>query len=188
MEIENGGCTAVDSIHIQGSELPEIYMPEDVELCLEDYPMGYVLDLQRTQGDIKWSTGDTTSTLVIHKSGVYEVEVANEFGCVNKDEVNIIPDCMAAVWVPSGFSPNSDFKNDIWELKGIGVFEVNAYVFNRWGELIWEGNQIGDFWDGTFNGVPVQQDVYAYRLEYSYENKQQAVKSKTRVGTITLIR
>jgi gliding motility-associated-like protein len=75
----------------------------------------------------------------------------------------------------------------IW---GIGVESVELLVFNRWGELIWTGNQIGDSWGGTYqtNGTPVQRDVYLYKLTYKFLNITRNTKTRFRVGTVTLIR
>ena len=73
-------------------------------------------------------------------------------------------------------------------IEGRGVSDVEVLVFNRWGELIWTGNGIGEFWDGTYKGKPVQQDVYVYKLTYSYLNVNEALNTNTRVGTVAVIR
>jgi hypothetical protein len=40
-------------------------------------------------------------------------------------------------------------------------------VFNRWGQLVFETNIIGQGWDGVFNGKPQVMDVYTWTLEAS---------------------
>ena len=62
------------------------------------------------------------------------------------------------------------------------------YIFNRWGELIWTGNAIGDGWDGKINGNLVQQDVYVYKVDFKYTDKGNIIRSKSRTGTVLVYR
>jgi gliding motility-associated-like protein len=47
-------------------------------------------------------------------------------------------------------SPNNDFKNDTFNIKGLrDIFlDFNLYIYNRWGTLIWTGNNNTPDWDG----------------------------------------
>ena len=62
---------------------------------------------------------------------------------------------------PNAFSPNGDGKNDkfiVKECQNIGEF--HAYIFNRWGQKLFEWTDSADGWDGTHNGTPVKEGVY----------------------------
>ena len=76
----------------------------------------------------------------------------------------------------------------MFRIEGRGVGSVELIVFNRWGELIWMGNSIGDFWDRNHNGLPVQQDVYIYKLTYSYMNSNERIEERSRVRRVAIIR
>jgi hypothetical protein len=41
-----------------------------------------------------------------------------------------------------------------------------CYIFNRWGELIWEGSSIDDKWDGTVkgSGIVAKTEVYVWLI------------------------
>lgn len=85
---------------------------------------------------------------------------------------------------PSGFSPNGDGNNDIFNLYGIA--EASSYeleVYNRWGEMIFRSIDKSHGWDGVFNGAPVPSGVYAYRYNIIMNGK--TYKSK---GSVTLLR
>ena len=94
---------------------------------------------------------------------------------------------MPNMWIPSGFNPEGVF-NPTWGFKGRGIEEFEIVVYNRWGELVWQSDDLNKQWDGTFNGHPVQQDVYVYKLTYSFYDVQNVLKKRDAVGTVTIIR
>ena len=61
------------------------------------------------------------------------------------------------IFLPNAFSPNSDNENDVLYVYGQNLTEVHLAIFNRWGQTIWESNDILVPWDGTFNGKIVQE-------------------------------
>jgi gliding motility-associated-like protein len=86
--------------------------------------------------------------------------------------------------IPTGFSPNNDGNNDIFNIYGIA--EASSYeleIYNRWGEMIFRSVDKSHGWDGTFNGTNVPVGVYAYRYNIMMNGK--TYKSK---GSVTLLR
>lgn len=64
--------------------------------------------------------------------------------------------------MPNAFSPNGDGINDIYRAKNNyqSIVEFDAYIFNRWGQKIYEWHDPAGGWDGKFNGKEVKQGVY----------------------------
>ncbi len=64
--------------------------------------------------------------------------------------------------MPNAFSPNGDGINDVYKAKDNhkSIVEFHAYIFNRWGQKLYEWTNINDGWDGTFKGSPVKDGVY----------------------------
>ena len=63
--------------------------------------------------------------------------------------------------MPNAFSPNDDGHNDIFKAKEYqSIVEFHAYIFNRWGQKLFEWTNPADGWDGTYNGSPVKEGVY----------------------------
>ena len=72
--------------------------------------------------------------------------------------------------MPNAFSPNDDQKNDIYGAKGVSnpnstahyksIVEFHGYIFNRWGQKLFEWTDVSKGWDGTYNGHPVKEGVY----------------------------
>ncbi|MGK7388969.1 MAG: PKD domain-containing protein [Candidatus Cyclobacteriaceae bacterium M2_1C_046] len=93
------------------------------------------------------------------------------------------------VLIPNAFTPNrsgpgsaGSGENDIFLPLLANVSEFKLQVFNRWGELLFEGYNRG--WDGYYNGRLSPQDVYVYKLEITFNNGDQT----TKVGDVNLIR
>ena len=188
LTVTNGTCSDSDDIKLQINPLPNSKLGNDTILCFEDLPNGLILDPGRVGVNFIWNTTEISQSININKPGVYIVDITSDDGCAIQDMIKIRQDCPAVVWLPNAFTIDGDNLNDNWVIQGRGVSDVKVLVFNRWGELIWTGNGIGDFWDGTFKGKPVQQDVYVYKLTYNYLNVNEALKTQSRVGKITLIR
>ena len=72
--------------------------------------------------------------------------------------------------MPNAFSPNGDGKNDIYGAKGVcdpnstahykSIVEFHAYIFNRWGQKLFEWTDVSKGWDGTYKGNPVKDGIY----------------------------
>jgi gliding motility-associated-like protein len=118
-------------------------------------------------GTIDDSTG-SNSTYEYLYAGEYTVglTVVNANGCTDSTTISytVLPD--QNIFVPNAFSPDGDGQNDFFYVKGIGLNleEFDLFVFNRWGEIIWEGHSPDDQWDGRVNNIIQQQDVYVWKL------------------------
>ena len=64
--------------------------------------------------------------------------------------------------MPNAFSPNGDGINDIYKAKEgyQSITEFHAYIFNRWGQTIYDWTDIAGGWDGRYKGKDVKQGVY----------------------------
>ena len=63
--------------------------------------------------------------------------------------------------VPNAFSPNNDQINDVFKVKSYqNIVEFHAYIFNRWGQKLYEWTNIDGGWDGTYRGNDVKQGTY----------------------------
>lgn len=64
--------------------------------------------------------------------------------------------------MPNAFSPNGDGINDIYCAKSNyqSIVEFHAYIFNRWGQKLYEWDDPAGGWDGKYKGKDVAQGVY----------------------------
>lgn len=89
-----------------------------------------------------------------------------------------------SVYIPNSFTPDNDGFND-WFFPVIrGITEVEGYIFNRWGEVIYEFTDREDRWDGTYERVPVQTGLYNYRFNFVTTSGNHF----TETGHVTILR
>lgn len=64
--------------------------------------------------------------------------------------------------MPNAFSPNGDGINDVYKAKSgyQSLVEFHAYIFNRWGQKLYEWSDPAGGWDGKYKGKDVAQGVY----------------------------
>ncbi len=88
---------------------------------------------------------DYTGSTYFRWSGSDRKEYA---GSSAKVDINIEPQ---SLFIPAGFSPNGDGINDFFVIKGAERFDVTLKVFNRWGNIVFEGKQYKNDWGGVSN-------------------------------------
>ncbi len=106
-----------------------------------------------------WSTSATNLDI---GENYFTLEVTNGVCTVEQDEVLIH---WYQLNIPNAFSPNDDGVNDYFEIQGTELFDMmDLEIYDRWGELIFQTNEMNDFWDGTFKGSKVDNGTYFYVL------------------------
>ena len=123
-----------------------------------------------------WNFGDFTfditqnPTHTYQDTGYYDVTliVTNLFGCTDtaSQTVRVRPDFFFAI--PNTFTPDGDGLNDAFfpgSLVGATDRNYDFFIFDRWGEIIFEGHDLRDGWDGTYKGKTVQTGVYVWLIE-----------------------
>lgn len=92
-----------------------------------------------------------------------------------------IEDCdSSAIYIPNSFTPNYDGDNEFFKVYGINIEYYKMMIYNRWGELIFQSEDINNFWSGE----NCQEGVYIYNLLYRFKDKS----LEQRNGSINLIR
>ncbi|MBK9107954.1 MAG: gliding motility-associated C-terminal domain-containing protein [Saprospiraceae bacterium] len=121
-------------------------------------------------------------------STLYTVKAKNDDGCEGQTDVSVFvkrPKCNEEdVYFPNVFSPNDDQENDILRIRSNFLESVELYVYNRWGEKVFETKDINQWWDGTYKGVKLAPDVYGYYFIATCVDGNTYAKK----GNVTLLR
>jgi len=145
VEASNGTCTTKDSIQISRS-VPNAYLGADTCVCAGN---NVILVAKSPNMQYLWQpNGQTTSSIEVLQTGLYQLTVSSLNGtCTDKDEVYItFIDCTYAM--PNVFTPNNDGKNDVFKYDVTGWTSYHIEIFNRWGNKVFETDEIGKFWNG----------------------------------------
>jgi gliding motility-associated-like protein len=141
------------------------------------------IGIHQTADSIFWSTGerDKDSISINGLSSPIKVQVYNK-GCLATDSVFVSTNC--DVFIPTAFSPNNDGYNDWFNMMKNSVKNYTLKVYNRWGELVFQTNDLNNSWDGTYRGAPCPTDNYIYIVSgIRYNNEPFYLK-----GTVALFR
>ena len=133
-----------------------------------------------------WNTGSNNSSITITQPGQYWLKVKNNVGCIGLDTIVVLPkNCLKGFFMPTAFTPNNDGKNDIMKPILLGnVKEYRFYIYNRWGQLIFQTIDLSKGWNGTYQGLNQDGNVFVWVCTYQFENEP--VQNKK--GTFVLIR
>jgi gliding motility-associated-like protein len=116
---------------------------------------------------------------------IYIVTATSPEGCLASDTVIVKVFKGSAVYVPTGFTPNGDGRNDYLRGLYIGIKKVHYFrVYNRWGQEIFSTTTLVNGWDGTIKGVKQQTGTFVWMLKA----EDLAGKIYEMRGTSTLIR
>ena len=94
--------------------------------------------------------------------------VVDNHGCIDTVSHTVFVKGEYGIFVPNAFTPDFDDKNDGFSPKGFGISEFGYLfsIFNRWGEKVFETNDINTLWYGDYKNKIVPNGVYVWRLKF----------------------
>ena len=116
----------------------------------------------------------------------YKMIAYNPQGCKDSAFINIkVYKTQPIIFVPSGFTPNNDGRNDLLRPIAAGIISIDYFsIYNRWGQLVFSTTTNGHGWDGKINGVLQSPGTFVWTAKATdYTGKAYFEK-----GLVTLIR
>jgi gliding motility-associated-like protein len=161
-----------DSVIISPGQSYQISPQTNCDFFLWYPPLG--LDNINVSNPVATPTVNTT----------FIVNGATSNGCVVTDSIRIHVDPGTSISIPNAFTPGGNVNNTFMIIYK-GAVGLNYFrIFDRWGNKVYESNNINAGWDGKYNGQPQPMGVYVYEVE--------AITSTgevfQRVGNVTLVR
>lgn len=120
---------------------------------------------------------------------LYTVTVTDDHLCTATANVQVFfvaNQCVEPyIFVPKAFTPNGDQNNDFFRVRGNNITELYMVVWNRWGEKVFETNDIDSMgWDGSYKGKEGTPDSYAWLVRARCGNGTMWTKK----GDVTLLK
>lgn len=142
---------------------------------------------------ISWSpskdlscAGCLNPTFTMGDPGILKITADNGGGCIAWDTLEIWMGPTFGIYIPSAFTPNGNNLNEGFG-PAIGPKDhiVKLQIYNRWGEKLHDNNT---FWDGQYQGEPVMEGVYVYKVMVERNLGAGNIKKYYLEGTLTLLR
>ena len=138
-----------------------------------------------------WSFDDTTNSTLANpmhefeNAGIYDVwlMVADSNQCIDSVMHRITMYYDFVLYIPNTFTPDGDGDNDRFGPVGLRMEKYESYAFyiyNQWGERIFETEDINEWWDGADS----QHGSYTWAIVI--KDELGAIRKK--VGEVMLIR
>lgn len=149
-------------------------------------PQGSIVQLTASGGvGYTWLINNTTNNPLVYtiqERTYFEVRIRDRNNCEQK--IGKWVSVEADIEIIEAFSPNGDGINDEVApiLKG-PVLIQSFKIYNRWGQLVYEGSGSDARWNGKFKGDDQPQGSYVYFIQYSMDGRQ-----LSKSGGLTLIK
>lgn len=196
--VNDSGCSFTDTVLVSVSKLDDqsvIATADDDSVILGFStilraipPTGYLYSWSPTTGVDQPNQALTSVTPPQTTTYIVQVTDPQNSNCSYKNNVTITtyeincgePD----IFIPNAFSPNDDNENDEFQIRGKVLESIELKIYNRWGEMVFETNDLNKAWDGQFDGKKVDQAVFVYQLDAICIDGRSFKKK----GNITVIR
>lgn len=190
VQVDNGHCQRSDAVNVQFNPSPARMATRQFHTCLGEDEQYVRLDAGNPGSRFDWSTGESSQVILAGAYGWYVVEVLNQFDCAARDSAQVIEYCPSAIFIPNTFTPNGDGTNDIFIPVGKNIATMHLWVFDRWGNLLFESDDPTMGWDGTYGGRIVENDMYVWRLAYRFTTDRDGTlgMEQERMGHIQVLR
>jgi gliding motility-associated-like protein len=205
--IDSKGCVAQSingSVNVYVNEFPEVVLQAYPQPTTLTNPKITFIDASSNHVNGYWDFGDGTVEFtnfdeLIHiyqDTGSYQVmlQIESDSGCVSTAYQTIVIDPDFLVYIPDGFTPNNDLKNDYYQPIVSGVLSYEFSIYNRYGQRIFRTNDYSNIycndgcsaaWDGLMNnGDYAAVGNYTYHMIVFDLNG----KERTFQGNISLMR
>lgn len=109
-------------------------------------------------------------------------------GCSNSYSQVIVSKEPLIYYIPNTFTPNGDEINNTFQpifSSGLDPYNYGFYIYDRWGELIFESHNVKIGWDGSYNNEMVGSNTFIWKLEFKEKQNQ---SEHLKVGHVNVIR
>ena len=176
------GCvssdTYVDYIYVEDLPIAS-FIPSTTELN----NMNTEMDFENTSTgatDYIWDFGDdSANSTEFEPTHIFPDEEASSYmiqliantplGCSDTawHTINVVEEVI--YYMPNTFTPDQDNYNETFKpvfTSGIDPYDFSMFIYNRWGEIVWESHDASVGWDGTYGGKLMQDGTYTWKIEF----------------------
>ena len=138
------------------------------------------------------NASDPVFTFPNEAPGEYNVclLVTNAYGCTDLSCGTVVVKDQFNIYVPNCFTPNTDGRNELFKpsIRGESLIQTYEFkIFNRWGDVLFETNDINEGWYGEVDAGEYYaiDAVYSWLVKIVPKNGQEPFEQ---TGHVTVIR
>jgi gliding motility-associated-like protein len=185
------GCTAIAPIDITIYPYPQITITNPPAVIFPA-TVDITHTFNRVPGTVYYFYIDSLATKLIPDPTKIAVRGTYYIKAVNGNNCALIMPVIVTVKPPdvidygvNTFSPNGDGNNDTFHFKITKALQVNHFrIYNSWGTLLFETNNVLTGWDGTYNGKKMPVGTYYWIMDGYDTYLKKDIKQS---GSITLV-
>lgn len=175
--VDSCGNISADSIIISNSDT-SLNIPAFQNICLTDTAtIIFPSDVNNITWNPTTNSAFSNNTLMLYpvQNTVYSITAQRQVNCpILKTTTVTVKPCNKKVFIPNSFTPNNDGLNDIYKATANWPLQFfNLVIYNRYGNKIFETNNIAQGWDGIFKNTKQPVGVYIYHCIYNFTSGQQ---------------
>ncbi|HXU28836.1 MAG TPA: T9SS type B sorting domain-containing protein, partial [Bacteroidia bacterium] len=187
--VTNGVCVNSNTVTVFVKPSPQISVNPKYSLVTE----GESVFIHATSSDsCSWYPSDylncvncNTTMSIPNADIVYTITATNSEGCSTIATATVDIKIEYTFYIPNTFTPNRDQTNEIFKPLATHIHDFKMDIFDRWGLLIFQTDDLEHGWDGTYKGGKCQEDVYVYKVTFVDDPGN---KTHTKAGTVNIVR
>ena len=121
-----------------------------------------------------WNFGEGTTSSLVNPINTYYLDstyyitliATDNKGCTDTITKPITIKEELYIYIPNTFTPDDDEHNCYFYGSFIGLKSLEIWIYNRWGELIFEAADLNFEWDGKYGNIDVQSGAYTWLVNY----------------------
>jgi gliding motility-associated-like protein len=175
-------CHATDTVYVNVQRTPSAAIRFTPSVIDALDPTVIFTDVSSGNSTRDWELSDGTTSSeaeFVHVFPVtdttlrYDIKLTaySPLGCSDTTSAFIRVQREHHLWAPTGiYLHDNNPDNAKFRLWIDNIIEYDLKIYNRYGEMIFQTNDIEDAWDCTYNGQPVLQGVYTWSVQYRHND------------------
>ncbi len=201
-----GGCQATVSVPslICVEEAPVAYFIPSTNVVTEFDNLVYFDNESTGAISYTWNFGDNTAISnadnpsheypVVEEGAGWSIQLiaTSPMGCMDTTYATIYFQEELIFYVPNTFTPDNDDYNQTFQpvfTSGFDPYDFSMWIYNRWGELVFETHDATKGWDGSYGNANeidlVQDGTYTWKIEFKISKNDE---HKWYAGHVNIVR
>lgn len=141
----------------------------------------------------RWQDNSNNVEYNVNTSGTYIVSAYDDDCSITDTIVINYSACdgnNCLIYVENTFTPNNDGLNDYFSptiscQENVSIETYNLNIYNRWGNILFNSNDMNNGWDGSYKNNYCPIGTYVYTIDYQTKDGDEPIHKR---GRLTLLR